>query len=254
MITFNTLGVHGQLGNQMFQYALLQGIYYKSRFEIVFTPKIKNQSYLFNIFNLQNYHINDKEINNEYREIDFTFNNEVFNLDNTSFFGYFQSEKYFIHCIDKIKKEFTFKDHIINTATEILNPYKNKTLISAHVRRGDYLINPDYHPLPSLEYYKKAFNYLDDGNTIFVCVSNDIEWCKANLIRDNIIYLSNNLDIDMCIISQCDHHIIANSTFSWWGSWLGMHPNKKIIAPTPWFGPKANHDTKDLYKEDFIIL
>jgi hypothetical protein len=96
---------------------------------------------------------------------------------------------------------------------------------------------------------------LDDGNTIFVCVSNDIQWCKENLKRDNLVYEMNDLIFDMCLISKCNNHIIANSTFSWWGAWLGNAPNKKVIAPKIWFGPAAGGlDTKDIYCENFIIL
>lgn len=255
MITFNTLGIHGQLGNQMFQYAVLQGISTKNGAEVVFTEEIKNKSYLFSIFNLSRFSINPTIIEEEYRETKFNFNEEIFSVDNKSLFGYFQTDKYFSHCADIIRQEFTFNNDTQDRVKSILEPYRDKTLVSVHVRRGDYLINPDFHPLPSVEYYSKAFDMLDDGNTIFVCVSNDLEWCKSNIIRDNMIYQFNSLDTDMCLISKCDHHIIANSSFSWWGSWLGTHPNKKVIAPTPWFGPRAaEYDTKDLYREEFIVL
>jgi hypothetical protein len=255
MITFNTLGIHGQLGNQMFQYALLQGISSKTGEEVVFTESIKAKSYLFDIFNLTRYRIDPLEIPQEYREPKFEFNEEVFTKKDTSFFGYFQSEKYFEHCSDIIKKEFTFNSETENKANGILKPFKGKTLVSVHVRRGDYLINPDFHPLPSIEYYKKGFELLDDGNTVFVCVSNDINWCKENFTNSNIIFQFNSLDVDMCLISKCDHHIIANSSFSWWGSWLSNNPNRKIIAPTPWFGPRASeYNTKDLYRDEFIVL
>ena len=255
MITFNTLGIHGQLGNQMFQYAVLQGISAKNGAEVVFTEEIKNKSYLFNIFNLSRYNIDPTVIEEEYREPKFEFNEEVFNLDNKSLFGYFQTDKYFKHCSDIIREEFTFNHQTQEKVEEILQPYIGKTLVSVHVRRGDYLINPDFHPLPSIDYYKKSLDLLDDGNTVFICVSNDIEWCKANITRDNLIYQFNSLDTDMCLISKCHHHIIANSSFSWWGSWLGTYPQKKIIAPTPWFGPRAaEYNTKDLYREDFIVL
>lgn len=255
MITFNTLGIHGQLGNQMFQYAVLQGISAKNNTDIIFTEEVKNRSYLFDIFNLSRYTVGTHLINEEYRELKFNFNEEVFALDNKSLFGYFQSDKYFKHCSDIIREEFTFNSVVQERANKILEPFTNKTLVSVHVRRGDYLINPDFHPLPSVDYYEKAFNLLDDGNTVFVCVSNDPQWCKENLIRDNIIYQYNSLDTDMCLISKCNHHIIANSSFSWWGSWLSTYSGKKVIAPTPWFGPRAaDYDTKDLYREDFIVI
>jgi len=255
MITFNTLGVHGQLGNQMFQYAILQGISSLNGAEVVFEQEIKNQSYLFDIFNIRRYKIVQNSPKTEYREKNFNFNKEVFTLDNVSLFGYFQSEKYFKHCSDIIRREFTFKAETYNIANEILASYKDKNLVSVHVRRGDYLINPDFHPLPGIKYYENAFNKLDQDNTIFVCVSDDINWCRENFTRKNIIFENNILDVDMCLISLCNNHIIANSSFSWWGSWLSQSVSKKVIAPAPWFGPRAkDYNTSDLYREDFIIL
>jgi len=255
MITFNTLGVHGQLGNQMFQYAVLQGISAKNNAEVVFSNETKSKSYLFDIFNLSNYSIRETDLLIEYREPKFSFNQEVFSLDNVSLFGYFQSEKYFKHCSGTIKKEFTFKGKTLDLAENILTPYRDKELISVHIRRGDYLANPDFHPIPSVDYYNNAMDYLDSPDSLFVCVSNDIDWCKEYIKRDNLIYQFNALEVDMCLISKCHHHILANSSFSWWGSWLGDYKGKKCIAPTPWFGPRASeYDTRDLYRKDFIVL
>lgn len=255
MITFNTLGIHGQLGNQMFQYALLQGINRITGVDVIFNQKTYDQSYLFRIFNVKNFKVEEHSLIEEYREPKFTFNPEVFGLDNTSFFGYFQSDKYFNHCAEHIKEEFTFKPHTISSAKNLLKPFEGKTLTSVHVRRGDYLVNPDFHPTPSIDYYNTAFDLLDDGNTQFICMSDDINWCKSNFNRPNISFFYNSLDIDMCLISLCSNHIIANSSFSWWGSWLSVDRERKVVAPTPWFGPRAkDYDTADLYREEFIVI
>lgn len=254
MITFNTLGGHGQLGNQMFQYAVLQGISAKNKAQVVFTEEVVSRSYLFDIFNITQYSIVSDLNYEEYRESKFEFNEEVFDIDSKSLFGYFQTDKYFKHCEEIIRQEFTFRENTVKQTEEILKPYKDKILASVHVRRGDYLTNPTFHPILTSNYYNKAFNLLDDGNTLFVCVSNDIEWCKSNLKRNNLIYQHNSLDVDMCIISKCSHHIIANSSFSWWGSWLSTNKNKKVVAPEKWFGPSANLNTKDLYRQEFIKI
>jgi hypothetical protein len=96
---------------------------------------------------------------------------------------------------------------------------------------------------------------LDDGNSVFICISNDKSWCEENIKRDNLVYESNDLVYDLCLMSKCHDYIIANSTFSWWGSWLGISPTKKIIAPKVWFGPAAGGiDTNDVYCDDFIKL
>jgi len=256
MITFNTLGGHGQLGNQMFQYASLLGVKYKNNYDIVFSERVKNNSYLFDFFNLTEYTINDSPITNEYREPEFHFNNKIFDIsDNTSLFGYFQSEKYFKHCSDVVKREFTFKEDIIEKAKNILQPYFGKTLVSLHIRRGDYLVYPKQFPLCTKEYYQESMSVFDSPQTQFICVSNDIGWCIENIKHDNIVYINNSLEIDMCILSLCSHNIIANSTFSWWGAYLNKNQDKKIIAPKIWFGPDLSHnDTKDIYCNNFIKL
>jgi hypothetical protein len=255
MITFDTLGGHGQLGNQMFQYALLLGVKSKSNQNIFFSESVKNKSYLFDFFNLCEYTLNDFNTS-EYREKHFHFDLDVFDVkDNISFFGLFQSEKYFKHCSDLVRQEFTFKQHILEKTYAILEPFKNYNLVSVHIRRGDYLNYPDLFPLPSLDYYKQGFKEFNSKDTYFICTSNDIEWCMNNFDLPNIFYSTNSLEIDLCLQSLCNYHIISNSTFSWWGSWLGSDKNKKIIAPKIWFGSGYSYyNTKDLYRDEFILL
>lgn len=255
MITFDTLGRHGQLGNQMFQYALLLGVKTKLNQDIFFSEYVKNSSYLFKFFNLTEYVVNDISTS-EYREKHFHFDSDVFNVDgDISFFGLFQSEKYFKHCSELVKQEFTFNQNILEKAYSVLNQYKQYNLVSVHVRRGDYLYYPDLFPLPSLDYYKQSFEYFNSENTYFICTSDDINWCKDNFDLSNIYYSTNSFDVDLCLQSLCNHHIIANSSFSWWGSWLGSNESKKIIAPKLWFGSGyAHYDTKDIYRDEFILL
>jgi hypothetical protein len=256
VITYDFLAKYGQLGNQMFQYALLLGVKHKLNCDIIIDPEVKNRSYLFNFFDLQEPLIQNIQIDNIYQEGDFHFNPEVFEIkEDTNFRGYFQSEKYFEHCKDIVKKEFTFKSEINDKIINFLNPFINKRLVSVHVRRGDYLVHPDAHPLCTLEYYNKAMDMLDGDDVMFICTSDDKEWCEDNLKRDNIVFNKSDLAYDMCLISKCNDHIIANSSFSWWGSWLGSDENKKIIAPNVWFGDRYKHyDVKDIYRSEFIIL
>lgn len=255
-VTYDLLGRCGQLGNQMFQYSLLLGIKYKNGYDIIIDPETKNKSYLFNFFNLSECVINPFIAKNEYRENDFHFNNNIFDVEtDTNFIGYYQSEKYFSHCKDIVKKEFTFKNEINEKVYDFIKNYEQTNLISVHVRRGDYLLNPHIHPQPPLDYYTQSMNMLDDGNTTFIFTSDDIKWCKENFKNENIIYSEGDLIFDMCLTSSCDGHIISNSTFSWWGAWLGKNNNKKIISPKVWFGEGNSHlDTKDLYCENFIKL
>ena len=90
----------------------------------------------------------------------------------------------------------------------------------------------------------------------FLIFSDDKEWCLENFNKENC-EISHNSDAaeDLQLMSLCDHHIIANSSFSWWGAWLGQNKDKKVIAPKEWFGPAKNeHATKDLYCKDWIVL
>lgn len=256
VVTYDFLARYGQLGNQMFQYGLLVGLKYKLGADILIDPEVKNRSYLFDFFELNECEIKNFHTDNLYQEIDYHFNPQVFDItEDTNFRGYFQTEKYFNHCINELKKEYTFKSHISDRVNEYLKNFEGKKLVSVHIRRGDYLVNPDAHPLCTIDYYNKAMDMLDGENVMFICTSDDITWCKENIKRENIEYNYKDLAHDMCLISKCDDHIIANSTFSWWGSWLSQKQNKKIIAPSTWFGPRYSQwDLSDLYCENFIKI
>ena len=263
MITNSTLGFSGRLGNQMFQYAMLVGIKYKHGSEIILDEDISKKSIygfceLTEYFTLKECHFYNKRdiiAPHIFEEERFHFDSRFFKKisDNMDFHGYFQSEKYFEHCKDAVRKEFTFKPHIVAEAEKFLEPYKDKHLVSIHIRRGDYVPQPNFHPVCSIEYYKEAMKLFDDVQ--FVVFSDDISWCKENFAFKNVVYSENTSGVDMCIMSKCHDNIIANSTFSWWASWLNDSPSKKIVAPKIWFGPFYSHyDTSDLYQKNWILV
>jgi hypothetical protein len=265
MITNLSLGSNGRLGNQMFQYAMLLGIKYKLGFSIMIDEAINEKSIygqceLLNCFSLKEcnfYNIKDIFVPNEYDEEHFNFAPRFFKKidDNTNFKGYFQSEKYFEHCIEEVKKEFTFKENIQKIAREFLSPFKNEHLVAIHVRRGDYVNQPNYHPVCSLTYYEQSLKVLSNNKNRYIIFSDDIEWCKDNLPVENAVFSHNSTSVDLCIMSMCNDNIIANSSFSWWGAWLNSNPNKIVIAPKIWFGPLYGHyDTTDLYCKEWIHI
>ena len=95
----------------------------------------------------------------------------------------------------------------------------------------------------------------------YLVFSNDIEWCKYHLTKDslgikNIIYVENTKPYeDLLLMQQCNHNIIANSSFSWWGAWLNSNENKKVIAPKLWFGPAyKDFNSIDNYCNEWIII
>lgn len=281
MISFREIGYWGRLGNQMFQFASTVGIARKSGFDAKFPiencfvsqrtgpydPEIgQNEEVkcdLLDCFNLSDdFFIPARHIRTDriYQEPDFTFDPNSFKIPNfTSVRGYFQTEKYFSHCSNEIKKNFSFKKEILEKAQEYVQKIKEKSgksLIGVHVRRGDYVRSPDHHPPCSFEYYKRCFDLFNRiGEFIFLIFSDDPSWCEDNFKGEN--YIVCNLKDpyqELCCMSLCSHNIIANSSYSWWGAWLNNNRDKKILAPSKWFGPLLNKNTDDVYCHGWIKL
>jgi hypothetical protein len=263
MITFNNIGYMGRFGNQMFQFASTVGISRKLGLDPVFPKErflnnLNPDSYdgckLLECFNIpENMLTPSSEISIKYiyNENKFGYNEETLSLpDSTSLNGYFQTEKYFKSIEDEIRKIFTFRNEIIEYANA---NFKIESGISLHVRRGDYLSSPGHHPTQSIEYYKKSISEFDK-DAFFYIFSDDPDWCRANLeIENSEIIVSENPYIDMYLMTLCDGHIIANSSFSWWGAWLSKKGGT-VIAPSKWFGPLMGKDPSDVYCENWKII
>jgi len=163
--------------------------------------------------------------------------------------GYWQNEKYFSDISSIIKQDFSFPDFLCAEAENIAKKIKSSPCsVSIHVRRGDYLENIDYHGLCSPEYYEKALEIIADKSKerldLFL-FSDDPQWVKDNFdSRGNsvvIVDIEQHKDApyhDMHLMSLCKHHIIANSSFSWWGAWLSTE-NGTVIAPKCWFAEET---------------
>ena len=168
--------------------------------------------------------------------------------------GGFQSEKYFINNKQYIVDLFKIPNHIefqIKEAVPDINDF-----VAIHVRRGDYVSQPQYHPLTTKEFYQKAVEKVEIDNK-FLIFSDDLEGCKD--LFDFIptkYYYSTGVDwSDLYMMSLCKDNIIANSSFSWWAAYLNQNPAKKVIAPNHWFGPAYAHfNTTDLIPDNWIKL
>jgi hypothetical protein len=260
MIGFNHLGRHGRLGNQMFQYAGLMGIADHNDYEFAIPPSNFqdpwNDHQLFEAFKLTSL-VNIKFVDGPYvQEKTFSFDEDLFNTipDNHNVFGYLQTAKYFYHIQSEVRENFKFKNDILGPCEDMIQSVENP--IALHVRRGDYISNSDNHPPCPKEYYDEALKKFDNNRNVIV-FSDDPEWCSREFTEDRFLISEGGDNLaDLCMMSLCEDFIIANSSFSWWGSWLSENEKKKIIAPSRWFGSgyTSSHDISDLYCSNWEVI
>lgn len=277
-ISYNRLGSNGRLGNQMFQYAGLRGIAANRNFEWLI-PRSDNygdSNYgLFDCFEMSSVEEeNFGQLNSQSIATgQFHFSQEFFNNcpDNINLHDYFQTEKYFKNIEDVIRNDFSFKKEIVESCLEILDELVDPIFI--HIRRGDYVNQPDNHPVCSTLYYKNSLNHFKDTSSVLI-FSDDPEWCKSQELFSDDRFLISEFNLkynqtsdtndgrvkslipyyDLCLMSMCQGGIIANSSMSWWGAWLIENPTQPIVAPNPWFGKNYIHyDMSDLIPERWVI-
>lgn len=173
--------------------------------------------------------------------------------------GYWQTEKYFQDIRKELLEDFKFPGSLSVEEEDILQNIKRKNSVSIHIRRGDYLSNADrYGNICTKGYYFKAIQYMQKKlrRPFFYVFSDDIEWCKKELsIYENMIFVDINNEIssihDMKLMANCKHNIIANSSFSWWASWLNQNRDKIIIAPKSW---NNKEECPDIGCENWIVM
>lgn len=190
----------------------------------------------------------------------FSYDHAVDDRDRSTYYeGYWQCPKYFESIREEIKKKFTpQKPNEYNSS--LMRTIINSNSIGIHVRRGDYLKEPEYAGICDFDYYQKAIKAIVKTgiNYHFYFFSNDIEWCKDNLfplIGDNhATFVTENTGRnsywDMFLMSKCKNLIIANSTFSWWGAYLGDE-DRIIVAPRPWSRRSCK---MDLYDKNWVLI
>jgi len=240
----------GGLGNMMFQLAAAYALAKKYNHTLLLNPNHVGtlhkapMEYKDSIFKnievpskpLEFYKISEESFN--YKPLESL--NENIILD-----GYFQSYKYFNDYQNEIKDLFSF---------EVDSTYDPKEKVSVHIRRGNYTQLSQHHYNLSISYYLNAIEKFPDHN--FLVFSDDIKWCKEQFLGSKFTFVEETTDVeDLYLMSQCEHNITANSTFSWWGAFLNQNPNKTVIHPDKWFGPvNSNISTKDLFPKDWICM
>lgn len=196
-------------------------------------------------------------------EKDFAFDPDILSVTGNIYLdGYWQSYKYFEDVDETIRKDFCFRAGIGSNSRQVEDMIKSCEAVSLHIRRGDYVTLTSastYHGLCSLQYYEKAASIIKErlNNPVVFVFSDDIQWAKDHLKFDMPIffvdYSGTTAHMDMYLMSLCRHHIIANSSFSWWGAWLNQSSDKIVITPKQWFKDESIN-TADLIPESWVRI
>ena len=175
--------------------------------------------------------------------------------------GFWQNETYFLNVREQLLNDFKPKEAMPTAVERYYARIQTSTAVSLHVRRGDYVsvaTAGEFHGLAGLDYYNAAINYLQEkiGEFELFVFSDDIAWCKSNLSqKGKITYVEHSAHAlwDMVLMSACNHHIIANSSFSWWGAWLDTKVGSRVIMPRFWF-KNASSESLGITAKNWLTL
>lgn len=266
-ITLAEMGSSGGLCSQLQIYSSLLAVAKANNKTIVFSEEMLKHGVGIRVFELLDLKCEIKPLlffqDFQTKHINFhttRYDETLFNLDsniNYNLVGRFDLYTYWYDSIGKEVTSWNYLNHLQTQAEERMKVIKenfgnDKPIVSIHIRRGDYLL-PQYSFCElDTDYYTKAivdhFLPIDDYN--FLVFSNDILYTQALFEGDNIQFVTpiggekictDSEKEDLTLMSLCDHHITANSSYSWWGAYLCKNSNKKIICPTNWL--KSNHQS-----------
>ena len=272
----------GGLGNQMFQYALYKELKYRGkdvkiddesgfvddklrvpvldRFGVTYDKATREEIIALTDAKMDFLsRVKRKLFGRKSFRIDETeglFNPEILQKEDAYLVGYWQSDKYFAtpEVAQEIQDVFGKRPQEImhdSVSWSTLQQIECCESVSIHVRRTDYLDaeHINVHNLCTEKYYRNAIKMVRDKhpNAVFFIFTDDKEWCRSHFKGHNFINVElqegENTDVaDMLLMSRCKHHIIANSSFSWWSAWLNDSPEKMIIAPAKWINNKRMDD------------
>lgn len=271
--------IEGGLGNQMFQYALSLSFVDKGCKVKLDISKFGND-YLHNgyelekVFDLKADYCTKKERAiikpaskflhvltgypyKEKQQWQWVYHPKVNKIKFGFLKGYWQSEKYFETVAATIKKKFLFPPVTGVENVAVVKKMMQCNSVSVHIRRGDYMLNGNNCAL-NLDYYLRAISMMNEKviNPVYFIFSDDIAWAEENIRVDKSYFIGwNNGErsyMDMQLMSNCRHNIIANSSFSWWGAWLNKYAEKIVMAPQRWM-PELDEATDVLPKEWILI-
>lgn len=175
------------------------------------------------------------------KEKQYDFNPHILQTTDGFLNGYWQSEQYFESVGSKIREQICFQNTDTETIRNRETQIAQSNSVSIHVRMGDYLQQSEiYGNICTKEYYQKAIQYISERveNPVFYVFSDEPEKAAEMLADYEFYAITENSGVDsykdMYLMSCCKHHIIANSTFSWWGAWLDKKPDKIVVTPSKW--------------------
>lgn len=267
IVTFSQLGRHGEFGNQLFQIAATIGYATKHNRDFLFpewiglTSQDKYSKYFK--FPIAQTNVLPKT-EGFYKEPHFNYEEIPFFDENLDIFGYFQSEKYFQHCKEVIKKAFEPSDVLKNI--NILN-YNNSVCIQLrfydcsrpyNTQHIGFDVDPQnqfyYQPEENIEFFKKAIKFFGKNKNYYITTNNPQKAQQMFGNYENFYILDNFNYIEQFFIqTKCENNIISNSSFGWWGAWLNQNKEKEVFAPKNWFKDK-NMNTSDLYPLTWNVI
>jgi hypothetical protein len=174
--------------------------------------------------------------------------------------GYWQSERYFSDVRGLIGRQLTLPYAPNAANASWLTRIAGANSICVHVRRGDYLMTDHLaqHGICAASYYERAMRTIAGSveNPQFFVFSDDLAWSREHILGPNVAFVDANpadaAHDELRLMAACRHHIIANSSLSWWGAWLARNDGQIVIAPDPWFS--ARKQTPDLFPRTWLAL
>jgi len=246
--TYVTCDIRGGLGNQLFQIATTLAYAWDHHVIPIFPDLNRSEVRISNnkdqIFSRLHAPKSSNFFQSSFLESNWHTPETIPFQQNQKLFGYFQSWQYFHHHREQLLSTLAPSSEILRYLSEKYEELiLNTKTVSIHVRTfNETLHNSKHHPFLGLDYYKKAIEHYP-ADSIFVVFSDRIQWCKQNFatLGKQFVFIEGNDPVqDLFLMSMMKHHIIANSTYSWWGAYLNKNQDKIVIAPSSWMHPDVD--------------
>jgi len=280
--------LHGGMGNQLFQYAVGRAVALRTGAELLLDTRQYTAKNPFQ-YDLAHFAIQAKVASEEelppaknrplayawwrkfgrsprfVREQGLGYNERIGTIEADCYLhGYFQSQRYFADIAPTLWTDLTFKEAISGENARMGERIQSRPSVSMHIRRGDYITDAkalSAHGSTDLAYYQRALEEVRSRSSqdpVVYLFSNDPDWVRDNIKLDaEMVPVAINdgktAHEDLRLMSLCDHNIITNSTFSWWGAWLNPSHDKIVTAPAQWFAsPKLSNP--DITPDNWLRL